>query len=320
MKILVTGGAGFIGAHLVHKLKDEHEVVIIDNMNDYYDPLLKLHRLNEYCKCVTFVKGDIANKETVDDIFSYYKFDKVVNLAAQAGVRYSIDHPYDYINSNIVGFLNILEACRHHNVKHLIYASSSSVYGMEKEQPFTEDMKLDKPVSLYAATKKADELMAHAYTKLYDIPTTGLRFFTVYGPYGRPDMSPTLFADAITKGKELKVFNNGNMYRDFTYIDDIVNGIVSIVNGEQKLNEDGLPYGIYNIGCGHKENLLDFISLIEENIGKQGNKVFLPMQAGDVEVTYASTELLEKDFGYKPTITINEGIPRFIAWYKRYYK
>ena len=319
MKILVTGGAGFIGSKLVYELCEQgRNVTIIDNLNEYYNPQLKQDRLDKFCGKANFMKGDIADRQTVEDLFSIYKFDKVVNLAAQAGVRYSIDHPYDYINSNIVGFLNILEACRHNGVKHLIYASSSSVYGMTKEQPFTEEQKIDKPVSLYAATKKSNELMAHSYTKLYGLPTTGLRFFTVYGPYGRPDMSPTLFADAITQGKELKVFNNGEMYRDFTYIDDIVNGIVAIVNGEQKLNEDNLPYGIYNIGCGHKEKLMDFITLIEKSLGKEGNKVFLPMQPGDVEVTYASTELLERDFGYKPKITINEGIPRFIEWYKKY--
>lgn len=319
MKILVTGGAGFIGSHLVNKLKSEHEIVIIDNLNNYYNPQLKLDRLNEFCKNITFIKGDIADKQTIDDLFHYYKFDKVINLAAQAGVRYSIDHPYDYINSNIVGFMNILEACRHNNVKHLIYASSSSVYGLNEEQPFTEEDKVDRPVSLYAASKKSNELMAHAYSKLYGIHTTGLRFFTVYGPYGRPDMSPTLFADAIANDKEIKVFNNGDMFRDFTYIDDIVNGIVNIVNSDQPINEDDLYYGIYNIGCGHKENLLDFINEIEKAYGKEAKKVYLPMQQGDVKVTYASTEKLEKDFGYKPTITIKEGIPKFIDWYKNYY-
>ena len=319
MKILVTGGAGFIGSKLVYELcKLNHEVVTIDNINGYYDTQLKYDRLKVFCHSATFIKMDLCKKESIDKLFSINKFDKVIHLAAQAGVRYSIEHPYEYINSNIVGFLNILEACRHNNTKHLIYASSSSVYGLNTEQPFTEEQNVDKPVSLYAATKKADELMAHAYTKLYGIQTTGLRFFTVYGPYGRPDMSPTLFADAITQGKELKVFNEGNMYRDFTYIDDIVNGIISIVNGEQKLNEDNLPYGVYNIGCGHKEKLLDFIELIEQSLGKTGNKVYLPMQPGDVEVTYASTEKLEKDFGYKPKISINEGIPLFIKWYKEY--
>ena len=320
MKLLITGGAGFIGSYLVNKLKSEHEIVIIDNLNNYYNPQLKLDRLDRFCKDVTFIKGDIADKQTIDDLFSIYEFDKVINLAAQAGVRYSIDHPYDYIQSNIVGFMNILEACRHNNVKHLIYASSSSVYGLNEEQPFTEEDKVDRPVSLYAASKKSNELMAHAYSKLYGMHTTGLRFFTVYGPYGRPDMSPTLFADAIANDKPIKVFNNGEMFRDFTYVDDIVNGIANIVNSDQPLNEDNLYYGIYNIGCGHKEKLLDFISEIEKAFGKEAKKEFLPMQPGDVVTTYASTEKLEKDFGYRPKITIKEGIPKFINWYKEYYK
>lgn len=319
MKLLITGGAGFIGSRLVNKLKSEHEIIIIDNLNNYYNPQLKIDRLNEFCKDVTFIKGDIADKQTIDDLFSLYEFDKVINLAAQAGVRYSIDHPYDYIQSNIVGFMNILEACRHNNVKHLIYASSSSVYGLNEEQPFTEEDKVDRPVSLYAASKKSNELMAHAYSKLYGMHTTGLRFFTVYGPYGRPDMSPTLFANAIANDKPIKVFNNGEMFRDFTYVDDIVNGIANIVNSDQPINEDNLYYGIYNIGCGHKEKLLDFISEIEKAFGKKAQKEFLPMQPGDVVTTYASTEKLEKDFGYKPQITIKEGIPKFVNWYKEYY-
>lgn len=320
MKILVTGGAGFIGSKLVYELcKLGHDVVTIDNINNYYDIKLKHDRLNKFCQKAKFEKIDLCDKHNLDALFGLCKFDKVINLAAQAGVRYSIDHPYDYINSNIVGFLNILEACRHNNVKHLIYASSSSVYGLNEEQPFTEDDKVDRPVSLYAASKKSNELMAHAYSKLYNMHTTGLRFFTVYGPYGRPDMSPTLFANAIAQDKEIKVFNNGDMYRDFTYIDDIVNGIINIVNSDQPINEDGLYYGIYNIGCGHKENLLDFIKEIENAYGKEATKVYLPMQPGDVMVTYASTEKLEKDFGYKPTITIKEGIPKFIEWYKKYY-
>ena len=319
MKLLITGGAGFIGSHLVNKLKSKHEIVIIDNLNNYYNPQLKLDRLDKFCKDITFIKGDIADKQTIDDLFSIYEFDKVINLAAQAGVRYSIDHPYDYIQSNIVGFMNILEACRHNNVKHLIYASSSSVYGLNEEQPFTEEDKVDRPVSLYAASKKSNELMAHAYSKLYGMHTTGLRFFTVYGPYGRPDMSPTLFANAMANDKPIKVFNNGEMFRDFTYVDDIVNGIANIVNADQPINEDNLYYGIYNIGCGHKEKLLDFISEIEKAFGKEAQKEFLPIQPGDVITTYASTEKLEKDFGYKPTITIKEGIPKFINWYKEYY-
>lgn len=320
MKILVTGGAGFIGSKLVYELCNQgHEVVTIDNLNSYYDVQLKLDRLEKFCKKATFIKGDIADKQTVDDLFYLYRFDKVVNLAAQAGVRYSIDHPYDYINSNIVGFMNILEACRHNNVKHLIYASSSSVYGLNENEPFNEDDNTDRPVSLYAASKKSNELMAHAYSKLYGMHTTGLRFFTVYGPYGRPDMSPTLFADAIANDKPIKVFNNGEMYRDFTYIDDIVNGIINIVNSDQPFNSDGLHYGIYNIGCGHKEILMNFIKEIEMAFGKEAKKEFLPMQQGDVVSTYASTEKLEMDFNYKPTIKINEGVPRFVEWYKKYY-
>lgn len=319
--ILVTGGAGFIGSKLVSELlKRGYAVTIVDNMNDYYDPQLKQDRLDKFCKGANFMRGDISDKNTVEDLFSIYKFDKVVNLAAQAGVRYSITHPYDYINSNIVGFLNILEACRNNKIEHLIYASSSSVYGLNDDEPFTEEDKVDRPVSLYAASKKSNELMAHAYSKLYGMHCTGLRFFTVYGPYGRPDMSPTLFADAIAHDKPIKVFNNGEMFRDFTYIDDIVNGIINIVESDQPINEDGLYYGVYNIGCGHKENLLDFITVIEKSFGKEAKKEFLPMQAGDVVTTYASTEKLQKDFGYKPTITIKEGIPRFVEWYKEYNK
>lgn len=317
--ILVTGGAGFIGSKLVNELlKLGYSVTVIDNMNNYYDPQLKQDRLDVFCKGANFMRGDISDRNTVEDLFSIYKFDKVVNLAAQAGVRYSIIHPYDYINSNVVGFLNILEACRNNNIEHLIYASSSSVYGLNDDEPFTEEDKVDRPVSLYAASKKSNELMAHAYSKLYGMHCTGLRFFTVYGPYGRPDMSPTLFADAIVNNKPIKVFNNGEMFRDFTYIDDIVNGIINIVESDQPINKDGLYYGVYNIGCGHKEKLLDFIRTIEKSFDKEAKKEYLPMQAGDVVVTYASTEKLQRDFGYKPTITIKEGIPRFVDWYKEY--
>lgn len=320
MTILVTGGAGFIGSRVVDELcKQGNEVVTIDNLNSYYSTNLKYERLVKFCGKAAFVKGDISNKELIDNLFETYQFDKVINLAAQAGVRYSIDHPYEYINSNIVGFMNILEASRHYDVKHLIYASSSSVYGLNDNEPFTEEDNVDRPVSLYAASKKSNELMAHAYSKLYNMHTTGLRFFTVYGPYGRPDMSPTLFANAIAKDHPIKVFNNGEMFRDFTYIDDIVNGIMNIVNSDQPINDDGLYYGIYNIGCGHKEKLLDFISEIEKAFGKEAKKEFLPMQPGDVVTTYASTEKLEKDFNYKPTIKITEGIPRFVKWYKEYY-
>lgn len=320
MTILVTGGAGFIGSRVIDELcKQGNEVVTIDNLNSYYSTNLKYERLVKFCGEASFVKGDISNKELIDNLFETYQFDKVINLAAQAGVRYSIDHPYEYINSNIVGFMNILEACRHYDVRHLIYASSSSVYGLNDNEPFTEEDNVDRPVSLYAASKKSNELMAHAYSKLYGMHTTGLRFFTVYGPYGRPDMSPTLFANAIAKDQPIKVFNNGEMFRDFTYIDDIVNGIMNIVNTDQPINNDGLYYGIYNIGCGHKEKLLDFISEIEKAFGKEAKKEFLPMQPGDVVTTYASTEKLEKDFNYKPTIKINEGIPRFVEWYKEYY-
>lgn len=338
MKILVTGIAGFIGAHLAKLLASQgHRVVGIDNINDYYDQNLKYIRLNELCgietkfgfcdfveyynndKSITFIKMDLTDRYHIEELFNEHEFDKVINLAAQAGVRYSIDHPYEYINSNIVGFMNILEACRGHKIKHFIYASSSSVYGLNDNEPFIENDKTDRPVSLYAASKKSNELMAHAYAKLYNIHATGLRFFTVYGPYGRPDMSPTLFANSIKDNKSIKVFNNGNMYRDFTYIDDIVNSILSIVNSDQPINEDGLYYGVYNIGCGHPEPLLYFIQAIEESYGKTVEKEYLPMQSGDVYKTYASTEKLEKDFGYKPSIGIDTGIPKFIEWYKQYY-
>jgi UDP-glucuronate 4-epimerase len=321
MRILVTGGAGFIGSKLVCELiKHNHKVTVIDNMNPYYNPQLKMDRLSVFCNGAEFIQGDIADKETLETIFKTHIFDKIVNLAAQAGVRYSITHPYDYVNSNILGFLNILEACRHYNIEHLVYASSSSIYGLNEEQPFEETDNTDRPVSLYAASKKSNELMAHAYCKLYGIPCTGLRFFTVYGPYGRPDMAPILFADAISKGEAIKVFNNGESYRDFTYIDDIVGGLIRVIEGTQKQNKDGLCYGVYNIGCGHKEKLMSFIEVLEGCLGKKANKIFLPMQQGDVVTTYASTVKLENDFGYKPSISINKGVPLFVEWYKEYYK
>ena len=338
-KILVTGSAGFIGFHLVLKLlKKGYDVVGVDNINDYYDVRLKVSRLNlcgiktnnefvegrkyasEIFPNYIFVKSSIDNEVEMKRIFEEENFDVVVNLAAQAGVRYSITNPHAYIQSNIVGFFNILECCRNFNVRRLIYASSSSVYGLNDDEPFKEEDKTDRPVSLYAASKKSNELMAHAYSKLYNMCCTGLRFFTVYGPYGRPDMSPTLFANAIANDKPIKVFNNGDMFRDFTYIDDIVNGIINVVETEQPANKDGLYYGVYNIGCGHRENLLDFISAIEKSFGKNAKKEYLPMQDGDVVTTYASTENLQKDFGYKPMITIEEGVPRFVEWYKKYYK
>lgn len=320
-RILVTGGAGFIGSKLVYELiKQNYDVTVIDNLNSYYNPQLKRDRLAVFCNGAEFIEGNIADKGFIENLFNTRTFDKVVNLAAQAGVRYSITHPYDYVNTNILGFLNILEACRNHNIGHLIYASSSSVYGLNEEQPFEETDNTDRPVSLYAASKKSNELMTHAYCKLYGIPCTGLRFFTVYGPYGRPDMAPMLFADAIIKGEPIKVFNNGEMYRDFTYIDDIVGGLIRVIEGKQKQNKDGLYYGVYNIGCGHKEKLMSFIEVLEGSLGKKTNKLFLPMQQGDVVTTYASTFKLENDFGYKPSVSINKGVPLFIEWYKEYYK
>ena len=337
MKILVTGASGFIGSYLCKKLLETTNNMIIglDNNNDYYDVSLKearLEMLKPFDK-FTFIKGDISDKAFIDKLFDEYKFDVVVNLAAQAGVRYSIDHPDVYINSNIIGFYNILEACRYHPVKHLVYASSSSVYGGNTKVPFSTDDKVDNPVSLYAATKKSNELLAHAYSKLYNIPTTGLRFFTVYGPMGRPDMAYFSFTNKLIKGETIEIFNYGNCKRDFTYIDDIVEGVIRVMNKapEKKNGEDGLPippYKIYNIGNNNPENLLDFVQILSEELVRAGvlskdfdiesHKKLVPMQKGDVPVTYADTNDLENDFGYKPSTSLRDGLRQFAEWYKQY--
>ena len=339
MNILVTGAAGFIGAFLCKRLLEttNDEVVGLDNLNDYYDISLKearLDMLKPFDK-FTFIKGDISDKEFIDRLFDEYHFDIVVNLAAQAGVRYSIEHPDVYIASNIIGFYNILEACRYHPVQHLVYASSSSVYGGNIKVPFSTDDKVDNPVSLYAATKKSNELLAHAYSKLYNIPTTGLRFFTVYGPMGRPDMAYFSFTNKLIKGETIEIFNYGNCKRDFTYVDDIVEGIIKVMNKapEKSNGEDGLPippYKIYNIGNNNPENLLDFVQILSEELVRAGvlpkaydfesHKKLVPMQKGDVPVTYADTSDLERDFGYKPSTSLRDGLRRFAEWYKRYYK
>lgn len=314
MKILVTGAAGFIGSKLMSELQKRGDTVVgVDNFNDYYDVRLKEARCRAFG--LEVIKMDIADKAAVDQLFATEHFDKVVNLAAQAGVRYSITNPYAYLQSNLVGFLNILEACRNFGVKHLVYASSSSVYGMNVKVPYSEDDKVDNPVSLYAATKKSNELMAHAYCKLYGIAMTGLRFFTVYGPWGRPDMSPMLFARAISAGEPIKVFNHGDMIRDFTYIDDIVEGTIGCVDQVPGPNENGLPYRVYNIGCSNPVKLMDFISEIESAMGREAQKVFLPMQPGDVYQTNADTSKLEAEIGYKPHVRLHEGITEFAKWY-----
>ena len=339
MKILVTGTAGFIGAFLCKRLLETTNDVIVglDNINDYYDVSLKEARLNllKPYKQFVFIKGDISNKVFVDKLFDEHRFDIVVNLAAQAGVRYSIDHPDVYVNSNIIGFYNILEACRYHPVQHLVYASSSSVYGGNTKVPFSTDDKVDNPVSLYAATKKSNELLAHAYSKLYNIPTTGLRFFTVYGPMGRPDMAYFGFTNKLIKGETIEIFNFGNCKRDFTYIDDIVEGIIKVMGKapEKKDGEDGLPippYKIYNIGNNNPENLLDFVQILSEELVRahvlpqdydfESHKKLVSMQKGDVPITYADTSDLEKDFGYKPSTSLREGLRRFAQWYKSFYK
>ena len=332
MKILVTGAAGFIGSRLMFQLASRgDEVVGIDSINDYYDVRLKYGRLSECgfkepykegeskestllggCR---FIKMSIDDKPSVDKLFKEEAFDKVVNLAAQAGVRYSITNPYAYLQSNLVGFLNILEACRHNGVRHLVYASSSSVYGLNTKVPYSEADKTDAPVSLYAATKKSNELMAHAYCKLYGIAATGLRYFTVYGPWGRPDMAPMLFAKAISAGETIKVFNGGDMIRDFTYIDDIVEGTIGAIDHEPAPDANGLKYRVYNIGCSNPVKLMDFISEIEGAFGVEAKKEFLPMQPGDVYQTNADTSLLEKEIGYKPHTTLHDGIGRFVEWY-----
>ena len=339
MKILVTGAAGFIGSFLCEKLllTTKDEVIGLDNLNDYYDVSLKEERLKKLTKFekFTFIKGDISDKNMVDSLFEKHHFDIVVNLAAQAGVRYSIDHPDVYISSNIIGFYNILEACRYHMPQHLVYASSSSVYGGNTKVPFSTDDKVDNPVSLYAATKKSNELLAHAYSKLYNIPTTGLRFFTVYGPMGRPDMAYFSFTNKLIKGETIEIFNYGNCKRDFTYVDDIVNGIIKVMNKApiKKDGEDGLPippYKIYNIGNNNPENLLDFVQILSEELVRAGvlpkdydfasHKKLVPMQKGDVPITYADTSDLERDFGYKPSTSLREGLRKFAEWYKNYYK
>jgi len=321
MKILVTGAAGFIGSKLMSMLADRgDEVVGIDNLNDYYDVRLKHGRIAEFCtgERRRFLEMDIADKEALDALFAQECFDAVVNLAAQAGVRYSITNPYAYIRSNIDGFMNILEACRHYPVRHLVFASSSSVYGLNLKVPYSEEDPVDNPVSLYAATKKSNELMAHAYAKLYGIPCTGLRFFTVYGPWGRPDMAPMLFASAIFRGEPIKVFNGGDMIRDFTYIDDIAEGTVRTLDHVPTAAgcPNGVPFRIYNIGCSNPVRLMDFISELEQAAGRPAEKIFLPMQAGDVYQTNADTSRLESEVGYKPRVRLHEGIAAFIEWYK----
>ena len=321
-KILVTGSAGFIGFHLSKRILDEGgEVIGFDNINDYYDVSLKESRLEilgKYEK-FTFIKGNLADKEAVKNIFITYKPDIVVNLAAQAGVRYSIENPDAYIESNIIGFYNILEACRNYKTEHLIYASSSSVYGNQKKTPFSTDDNVDSPISLYAATKKSNELMAFTYSHLYDIPSTGLRFFTVYGPYGRPDMAYFSFTKKILHGDKIKIFNNGDMYRDFTYVDDIVQGIMNMLLNPPAPDENGDRAKVYNIGNNNPEKLMYFIETLEKAIGKTAEKEFLPMQPGDVYQTYADVSELQKDFDFKPSTSIEDGLNRFAKWYFEYY-
>ena len=339
--VLLTGVAGFIGANLAKRLLSDYpdiHIIGIDSITNYYDIRLKQERLRElehYSERFVFIKDSIANKEIIEALFSKYHPYVVVNLAAQAGVRYSITNPDAYIESNIIGFYNILEACRHHEVGHLVYASSSSVYGSNKKVPYSTDDKVDNPVSLYAATKKSNELMAHAYSKLYNIPSTGLRFFTVYGPCGRPDMAYFSFTNKLINGETIRIFNYGNCKRDFTYIDDIVEGIVRVMYHapEKRNGEDGLPippYKIYNIGNNHPENLLDFVSILQEELVRAGvlpkdydfesHKELVPMQLGDVPITYADTSALEKDFGFKPANSLKEGLQCFVEWYKKFYK
>ena len=335
MNILVTGAAGFIGFHLIKALlqiqlpNSNNCIVGIDNINDYYDVSLKKERLkllNEISETeyFTFIKLDLADREAMSDLFSTYQFDIVINLGAQAGVRYSIENPNAYIDSNVVGFVNILEGCRHHDIKHLIYASSSSVYGMNIKQPFTTADCVDFPISLYAATKKSNELMAHSYSHLYNIPTTGLRFFTVYGPYGRPDMAYFSFTKKILAGEPINVFNNGDMQRDFTYIDDIVKGIIRIMDKAPSpqystITTATAPYKIYNIGNNQPVTLRRFITAIENACGKKAQENLLPMQAGDVPITYADIDELVDDIDFKPDTSIEDGITKFVEWYKQYY-
>ncbi len=338
--VIITGSSGFIGANLTKRLlidNNDIHIVGLDNMNDYYDVGIKEYRLNELKSFnnYTFIKGNLEDKELINKIFKEYKFDIVINLAAQAGVRYSITNPDAYINSNIIGFYNILEACRSNPIKHLVYASSSSVYGSNIKVPYSTDDKVDNPVSLYAATKKSNELLAHAYSKLYNIPTTGLRFFTVYGPAGRPDMAYFSFTNKLVNNETIKIFNYGNCKRDFTYIDDIVEGIIRVMNKapEKRNGKDGLPmppYALYNIGNNHPENLLDFVQILSEELVNAGvlpkdydfeaHKELVPMQAGDVPITYADTTPLERDFNFKPHTSLRDGLKEFVKWYKEYYK
>jgi len=338
--VLVTGAAGFIGSNLVKRLfhdVKEIKVIGIDSMTDYYDVNIKKERLSEIStlnRDWVFVEDSIANRDAVEIIFTTYKPAVVVNLAAQAGVRYSITNPDAYIQSNMIGFYNLLEACRHHEVEHLVYASSSSVYGSNKKVPYSTDDKVDNPVSLYAATKKSNELMAHAYSKLYNIPSTGLRFFTVYGPAGRPDMAYFGFTNKLREGKTIQIFNYGNCKRDFTYVDDIVEGVVRVMQHapEKSTGEDGLPnppYAVYNIGNNNPENLLDFVTILQEELIRahvlpstydfEAHKELVPMQPGDVPVTYADTTPLERDFGFKPSTSLREGLRQFAIWYAKYY-
>ncbi len=345
--VLVTGAAGFIGSNLVMELLrtvDKIKIVGIDNMNDYYDVSIKKYRLSEITNLAVqksfngsqfiFIKGNIADRKLIDECFDKYGFDVVVNLAAQAGVRYSITNPDVYIESNIIGFYNILEACRNHPVEHLVYASSSSVYGSNKKIPYSTDDKVDNPVSLYAATKKSNELMAHSYSKLYNIPSTGLRFFTVYGPAGRPDMAYFGFTNKLRAGDNIQIFNYGNCKRDFTYVDDIVEGVKRVMQcaPEKENGEDGLPvppYRVYNIGNNNPENLLDFVDILQQELIRaevlladydfEAHKQLVPMQAGDVPVTYADTTALERDFGFKPSTSLRDGLRKFAEWYKEFY-
>ena len=344
--VLVTGAAGFIGANLVTELLKSTEVITIvglDNLNDYYDPSIKDYRLSQIDSLAAqkpqsswhFVKGNLADRALIEQLFEQYNFDVVVNLAAQAGVRYSITNPDVYIESNVIGFYNILEACRRYPVKHLVYASSSSVYGSNKKIPYSTDDKVDNPVSLYAATKKSNELMAHAYSKLYNIPSTGLRFFTVYGPAGRPDMAYFGFTNKLLKGETIEIFNYGNCKRDFTFVDDIVEGVKRVMCSapEKENGEDGLPippYKVYNIGNNSPENLLDFVDTLQKELVSAGvlpkdydfeaHKKLVPMQPGDVPITYADTSALERDFGFKPSTPLREGLKKFAEWYREFYK
>lgn len=337
--VFITGASGFIGSNLAKRIlttEPDTKVIGLDNMNDYYDVRIKEARLAELQKFenYTFIKGNLADKALINSIFEQYHPDIVVNLGAQAGVRYSITNPDAYIESNMIGFYNILEACRHHPVEHLVYASSSSVYGSNKKVPYSTDDKVDNPVSLYAATKKSNELMAHAYSKLYNIPSTGLRFFTVYGPAGRPDMAYFGFTNKLVNGETIKIFNYGNCKRDFTYVDDIVEGVVRVMARapEKRNGEDGLPippYAVYNIGNSNPENLLDFVQILSEELVRAGvlptdydfeaHKELVPMQPGDVPVTFADTEPLERDFGFKPHTPLREGLRKFAEWYKEFY-